>query len=124
MRIMSTRPLFVQQSTTLDGNGDGTITVNVPAVERWNVNGVTVSAQPNVNEASCYIYKNRVGKSFLVDSTISGSTGDTSDTIHTLYGAESLIAVWSGGTPSATAFITIRGDADNPSNNGGFNAIP
>lgn len=125
---MSSRPVFAQQIGALDGSGTASVYITIPPTENWLINAITVNAViPNVAivlEAQCRIYRNQIGAQFLVDSTISGSTGDTSDTIHDLKGGERLIAVWTGGDAGAIASITVRGTADNPQNSGGgFRAV-
>lgn len=94
---MSTAPLYRQQSVVLDGSGNGTIQIDIPAVENWSINAITVNATPNTQEAQCRIYRGQHGSQFLVDSTISGSSGDTSDTIHDMLGGESLYVEWRTG---------------------------
>ena len=120
---MSTAPLYRQQSVVLDGSGNGTIQIDIPAVENWSINAVTVNATPNTLEAQCRIYRGQHGSRFLVDSTISGSSGDTSDTIHDMLGGESLYVEWQSGTVGATASVTIRGTITNPQQVGGFRAV-
>ena len=120
---MSTAPLYRQQSIVLDGGGSGTIHIDIPAVENWRINAITVTATPNTQEAQCRVYRGQRGSRYLVDSTISGSRGDTSDTIHDLLGGESLYVEWVSGTVGAVASVTIRGTIDNPQQVGGFRAI-
>lgn len=122
---MSTRPIFNQQVGVLDVSGSAAVYVGIPPTENWSINAITVNVTaPITLEAQCRIYRNQIGPQFLVDSTISGSSGDTSDTIHDLKGGERLIAVWTGGDPGAVASITVRGTGDNPQNtNGGFRAV-
>ena len=119
---MASRPLFSQGTTTLDGSGNGTVVLR-PSGETWNVSALTVNVSTRVLESAARVYKNYVGDNYLVDSTISGSTGDTSDTVHDLRDGESLIIVWSGGDAGATANAVARGIASDFSA-GGFRAVP
>ena len=116
---MATKALFAQGQTILDGSGNGSVTLR-PSGESWRVNALSVNVDSRVIEASCYVYKNFVGPNYVVDNTISGSTGDTSDTIHELTDGESLICVWSGGDPGAKATAIARGESTIP--DGGFSA--
>ena len=120
---MSSSPLFCQKTIILNGAGNGTAQIDIPAVENWTINAVTVNATPNTLEAQCRIYRGQLGSRYLVDSTISGSSGDTSDTIHDMKGGESLFVEWVNGTVGAQASVTIRGTIDNPQMSGGFRAV-
>ncbi len=118
---MGSRPLVMQQTATVSAGGIGVATVR-PVQENWTVDAVTVNTSTNTLEAQCRIYRNYIGGNYLVDSTISGSTGDTSDTVHTLLDGDSLIAVWSGADVGATCNLIVRGTAETMG--GGFSAIP
>lgn len=118
---MSSRPLFAQQMVTLDASGNGTAILR-PSGENWSVSALTVNTSTRTIEASVRVYKNYVGDGYLVDSTISGSSGDTSDTVHQLNDGDSLIVVWSGGDPGANGFAIARGVASDFSD-GGFRAV-
>lgn len=118
---MTVRQLFAQGSVVLDASGNGAVTLR-PTGEEWAVTLLTVNTASRNVEASARVYKNYVGDAYLVDSTISASTGDTSDTNHTLTDGESLIVEWSGGDPGTTAYAVVRGQATNFSS-GGFRAL-
>jgi hypothetical protein len=91
-----------------DANGDGTIRLG-PSGEDWEIRFTTIIASSRTNEASLKVYIGQVGDLYLVDSTSSGSTGDTSDTVHTLFDGDAIFYVWDGGDAGATGSVRIRG---------------
>ena len=105
---MATRPLFTQGSVTLDGTGYGLVTFR-PSGETWTIQSVTVNVNNTTAEARSNSYKGYVGPAYLVDATYTGSSGDTSDTIHELQDGEAFLVEWVGGTPGATASVNMRG---------------
>ena len=118
---MSTdRPLFEQASVVLDGSGNGYATLR-PSGEDWSIDYLSVNVSTRVLEATCYIYRGFIGDAYVVDNTISGSTGDTTDTVNNLKDGEAVIAYWIGGDPGARASMNVRGTASNFSA-GGFRA--
>lgn len=119
---MPNRILNLAQSVMLDGAGDGSTAFRANG-ETWTIDFTSVACSPRTIEARAYVYKNYIGDAYLLDNTLTGSTGDTTDTTYLLTDGESLIVVWTGGNPGATATATIRGSADN-NTLGGFRAIP
>lgn len=122
---MAERVLFEQGSTILDANGYGTVTLRASG-ERWIIGYTSVSARIDgalpVLESSCFVYRNYIGDAYLVDNTISGSSGDTSDTLHEVLDGEALVFVWIGGDAGAAANVQIRGKGYSTTE-GGFRAL-
>lgn len=95
----------------LDGDGNGTASTgpNLPGVT-WQPETVAVSCSTNITESICSLY---VGISpiagSLIGTTSTGSTGDSDDIGASVYTGQSIIAVWTGGDPGATATMSIFG---------------
>jgi hypothetical protein len=103
-------------TAVLNGAGAGTARTGPSgARETWYPTNAAVSCSTNVAEAQCRIY---VGDqpipSNLVDSTLSGSTGDATGRV----GAAPVTlgryvwAVWTGGDPGAVATLSVTGTRD------------
>lgn len=112
-------PLNENGSVTLDGSGNGTLKM-VPwgGAVTWLPSTVSVKASSNTAEAQCRIY---IGPSaadpYFVDGTLSGSTGDSTDTVNGYQvdtHGNALWAVWSGGDAGATATMTVNGKEQQP----------
>lgn len=117
---MSSRQLYLQGSVALNAQGYGTV-VFTPVNETWTINAVSVSVATKTLEARCNVYKGYVGPPYLVDATFTGSSGDTSDTVHDVNQAEQFIIEWTGGDVGALASVTVRGSAEFR-DTGGFKA--
>lgn len=112
-----TRPLFESDSVVLDGSGGGTVRMRPDGSrERWLP--VTAAVKTNetvpVKEAQCTFYSGQTDTdNYFVDQTFSGSSGDSTGRIegHEVSRTQDayVIAVWKGGTPGATATLTLRG---------------
>lgn len=116
---MASSPMNESKSVQLDGSGNGTLKM-VPfgGSETWQPAVASVKCSSNASEAQCRIY---VGPSatdqYFVDGTLSGSTGDSTDSVNG-YSVDThgnaLWAVWSGGDPGAYATMQINGTAVTP----------
>lgn len=104
-------------SAVLDGAGKGTAKIG-PAgpQERWTVSRVHVKTNqlPTgiTNEAQCFVYAGpAAADQYFVDSTSSGSTGDSTDSADSYelgYG-DFIWAVWLGGDPGAQGVVRVTG---------------
>lgn len=106
-------PLNESATVKLDGSGNGTAKVGpISARETWSPANVHVSASTNAKEAQCLIY---VGDSAIqrnfVDSTFSGSSGDSSDRVNAtrVRVGQYVWAVWAGGDVGAVATLVVTG---------------
>lgn len=115
------RPLYAVQQTTVDGSGSATLQFR-PSGEEWVITAISVNVSTQTSEAQVRVYRGQIGDAYYVDGSISGSTGDTSDTQHELKDGEPLYVVWSGADASAIVSATIRGRASKFSK-GGFRAV-
>lgn len=102
-----------QDSVILDANGYGVITLT-PHGTQWEIDSMRVfvtplSGNPQTFEATVNVYQGFLSLGNAVDGTSSGSTGDTSDTVHYLDDGQSLIVEWTGGDPGAQATVVVRG---------------
>ena len=89
--------------------GAGTVLFECPPYRKWSIDRLTVNASTAVLEAVCSVYIGQVQPSSLADSSISGSSGDTSDTKYTLLSGDRLLVNWVGGDATATGYVTISG---------------
>jgi hypothetical protein len=104
---------------------DNTATASVrlqPMGENWRVDSTTVRASTNVLEASAFGYRGQIAAGSQFDSTFSGSSGDTSDTVLFLRDGEAIIWNWIGGDLDATYTLTLNGWRSTPF--GGFRGAP
>jgi hypothetical protein len=100
---------FSQQSqVVLDANGYGLIRL-APTGQKWEVTSTNVLCSSRVLESRCRIYLDQVGDAYAIDGTYSGSSGDTSDTVHYLTDGQPMFIEWSGGDVGATASVRIIG---------------
>ena len=118
---MGQRILAESLAVTASVSGYGVVTFMPRSGETWHVTAVTVSCETTVLEATCNVYRSNIGPQFLMDKTISGSTGDTSDTIHELNPGDKLIVEWVGADAGKQLAATVRGTADILG--GGFSAF-
>lgn len=110
-------PLEVVSTVTLDANGDGTIRLS-PAGEKWEVTSTYVECSDTTSEAVCKVFRRN---GFPLGGTYSGSSGDANDTRYYLEDGHAVTIEWTGGTPGATATVTLTGWRSAP--DGGFRAV-
>jgi hypothetical protein len=70
-----------------------------------------VHCATNNSEATCRVYAGAAASpNYFADGTTWGSTGDSSDNLPpTLSVGSQVFAVWSGGDPGTTAYLTLTG---------------
>lgn len=102
---------FIDLAQPAANNGMATVTVAPGGIERWNVTQIAVSVSSNVNEPIARVYKNQIAPSALIAGTYTGSLDSmgSSRGIPILQG-DSLICVWEGADPGATATLSIFGE--------------
>lgn len=105
-------PLSAFAQVTLDGSGNGTAAVGPTAQgETWAA-GFTaaVHASTNAAEATCRVYCG-AGSSpqYFIDGTTWGSTGDSTSNTPQMHTGQVVTAVWTGGDPGATAYLSCTG---------------
>lgn len=105
-------PLNASAQVTLDGSGNGTASVGPTAQgETWQA-GFTASvhASTNVNEAQAKLYcGGGVSPAYFVGATTWGSTGDSNTDTPQTHTGQVVTAVWAGGDPGATAYLSVNG---------------
>lgn len=114
---MTTVPLNSSNAVKLDGSGDGTVRLGPSGgSETWTAAYVHVQTNQApgsiVNEAQCFIYAGTAAdQTGFVDSTSSGSTGDSTDSAsaYPLTVGEWIWAVWTGGDPGAQGILRVTG---------------
>jgi hypothetical protein len=102
---------------TLDGSGYGYLRF-APQGEQWEIHYTNVSVATHVKEAQGRTYIRQIGPQYTIDTTASGSTGDTSDTVIYLPDGVAVFFEWTGGDASAVASVAFRGFKSPPV--GGF----
>lgn len=110
-------------TTTLDANGNGTVTLTPDVGEYWAPLLIAVATTTSLTPVPyCAVYHGSPGvapsNSQFIDDTFTGNA-DSSSVIsgtNVQYG-EAIIAVFRGGTPGDTASVTVYGQtSDIPSN--------
>lgn len=96
-------------TVTLDGSGNGVVRV-APKMADWEVTRVSISVSSATNEPTFKMYENGISEGDFLEGTWTGSL-NTSETRHPLRNGESLLGVWSGGDPGASATMVVRGTA-------------
>lgn len=94
---------------TLDGSGYGAIRI-APAGRDWVIQYIAVNVSTTVQESTCVVCADQIGDFYIVDSTRTGSSGDTTDTVHKVQDGHCLYIVWSGGDAGAIATVVYSGD--------------
>lgn len=111
-----TIPLDQYGTVTLDGSGNGTITLGpAKSNERWEVNGVAVSVSANmvglvVFEPQLKAYRDVVSVTTLIGGTYSGSFDSDSAFNYVVYPGRKIAFQWTGGVPGATAAVRLSGN--------------
>lgn len=96
---------------TLNGTGTGTVSFGPGRPnEKWTVTRIGVQVSSAVLEAQAKIYRGTVGVGSFISGSVSGSTGDTDDSLNeTLWSGETLSVQWTGGDAGAVATVTYWG---------------
>lgn len=100
--------------TTLNGSGNGTLTIGPQyTYQTWVPTLISVSLSSNVKEPVLKYYRGRSIGSILGGTyTPSNDQSDVSGQI--LNPGETFFFVWTGGDAGATAFVTLNGDIQIP----------
>lgn len=101
-------PFTASTRVILDATGQGVASIG-PAGVDWLIKTTTVSATTQVLQSQANTYHGGVSPANLVDGTLSGSSGDTSDTVILLQPGEQLFCQWTGGDAGASAFLRVAG---------------
>lgn len=105
-------PLNAAVQVTLDGSGNGTAGTGPTAQgETWAAGfSAAVHASTNASEATCRIYCGAgASPQYFTDGTTWGSTGDSTTNTPQMHTGQQVTAVWTGGDPGATAYLTCTG---------------
>lgn len=110
-------PLSVSASVTLNGSGDGTVSIGPSHVgEVWYPSTVAVSVATNVSEALGYLYVGLAASAGnLVGTTATASTGDSDDLPGMpVYVGTFIIFSWTGGDAGELATMSVFGTKQVP----------
>ena len=104
-------PLTAKAYTVLNSEGNGTAYVGPQSYrEQWTGLTASVRASTNVNEATCSVYAGAAATpGYFSGATTWGSTGDSTTNLATVQLGGNVFAVWTGGDPGATAYLTVTG---------------
>lgn len=105
-------PLSASASVVLDGSGNGTASAGPTAQgETWAAGFVAaVHASTNADEATARLYAGGgASPAYFIGGTTWGSTGDSSSNTPQMQVGQQVFAVWQGGDPGATAYLSITG---------------
>lgn len=106
-----TGPLNIFGQVTLDGSGYGYIRF-APVGTSWEITSASVACSSAAKEAVCRVYRGLIGPVYMIDQSVSGSTGDVTNTVYKLNDGEALLVEWTGGDPGATATCRLSGTQD------------
>lgn len=111
---MTTIPLYVTASVTLNGSGAGSAFLYPgQAGETWHITGITVTTTQasgtSTNVPTVLLYRGTVQPGATVGGTFSG-VFDSASADFVLQTNEVLWAVWSGADPNQTGTIRVEGE--------------
>jgi hypothetical protein len=110
--MASTALLQQWGSTVLNGSGNGTVALGpTGSGEVWTSVNAAVHCSSNSSEATCQLFVGSSASSqFFSGGTTWGSTGDSGNWVGApIPVGQQVFAVWTGGTPGATAYLTLSG---------------
>ena len=97
-------------SVVLDGTGYGAVRIAPSGGKQWAIKYMSVSVSTATSEAKCTIYENQIATGKVIDVTITGSSGDTTDTAIQVFDGYALWIEWQHGDAGATATVTWSGE--------------
>lgn len=97
---------------TLDSSGMGIIRFGPGRPnEVWTVEQVSCRVSTQTLEAQFKLYRGSIGLASFISGSVSGSTGDTNDTVNQrLNAGEYLTGQWTGGDVGAEAVMSFWGE--------------
>lgn len=107
-----TAPLSVPVQVTLDGSGSGTASAGpTGSGEAWSAITASVHCSTAAAEATCRVYAGADASArYFCDGTYAGSSGDSTTNLPpAVPPGQRVWAVWTGGDPGATAYLTLTG---------------
>lgn len=96
-------------SATVDGSGSASIRI-APSAKNWVIEYLTVRCSSKVLESLVSLYENQIGADYLIDTSFSGSSGDTTDTRIVVPDGYCIWIVWTGADIGGTVTATFTGD--------------
>jgi hypothetical protein len=111
-----TVPLDAYASVTLNGSGNGTVSVgpNVPGVI-WFPSTAAVSTSTGTNVPLAFLYQGiSASASSLISATYTGSADSTDLPSQPMYSGTQLICKWTGGDAGAVATLSVFGTMQIP----------
>jgi hypothetical protein len=109
MRQLAVSP---QATVTLNGAGNGQVSLTPPSGTRWELQLAAVSTTGTVSLPQCFLYLgNSNGPLTLIDSTNLGNSASSGKVRGApVYAGTCIWAVWQGGDPGALATLQLYGN--------------
>lgn len=104
-------PLNTFAQVTLDSLGYGYLRF-APVGTSWTVTSCAIACETAIVESICRVYRGLIGPVYMIDQSVSGSTGDVSDSVYTLNDGEAIIVEWTGGDAGTVATCRLTGYQD------------
>lgn len=111
---MAQQTLDTYGTVTLDGSGNGTVTLTPDSFRTWQVTRISVRTSQGPTDTpvpQCTVYLGSQGDGQIIDQTWTGSR-DTSDTTIIVQPSQPLIFVWENGVAATTATASVFGTMD------------
>ena len=96
---------------TLDGSGNGTVTLQPPGFQTWNVTVINVRTTQSVTTTpipQCTVYLGTKGDGQIVAQTYMGNRSTATGSI-IVQPSQPLLIEWTGGVAGSTATVSLYG---------------
>ena len=115
--MSQTVPLMQSASVTLDSNGNGQVTLgpSIPGIIWYPVGASCIVSSDNSTPVF-QVFQDAIGQSNFQGGSQTGNNDTASLSAITLYPGQTLIGVWTGGDPGATASFNLTGTMQIPGN--------
>lgn len=103
-------PLDYAARSTFSAAGRAVVTLGPnTAIAGWQISRITINTT-SVLPTLCNVYRSFENPSSQIDNSLSGNQDASDNVDEYLRPGESLIFVWSGGTPGAIATANVGGE--------------
>jgi hypothetical protein len=113
---MATLPLDESRQITLDGSGNGAVTIGPTySYQTWTPSQINVQVTSNLSEPVFKYYRGAsIGNTNYLGGTYTGSNDQSVVSGQILQPGEVFLCVWTGGDPGAVASVNLNGTKDIP----------
>lgn len=106
---MRTVPLSASAKALFDANGRAVARLRPQRFnEAWRIKYTSIQTTSAIT-TGMKVYRDGESESNFIETSIFNGNNDSSDTVLDLAPGESLVYVWTGGTPGATGIVSVRG---------------